>query len=58
MMKKGRGKTCKFVFLIITVKQNPYNHNIYDRKSYNTRQNVGGGGVGVGAMAETPTTKK
>lgn len=59
--KKGRGKLCKFVFLIITVKQNPYDHNIDDRKSYNTRQNLegegsvgGGGGVRVGAVADHP----
>lgn len=60
--KKGRGKLCKFVFLIITVKQNPYDHNIDDRKSYNTRQNRGGeGSVGGSEWApwpNTPTTKK
>ena len=30
-----------FVFLIITVRQNPYDHYIYDRYSYSTRQNSG-----------------
>lgn len=45
--EKRERKACKFVFLIITVKQNPCDQNIYDRKSYNTRQNLGGvGGPG------------
>lgn len=57
--EKGRGKLCKFVFLIITAKQNPYDHNIDDRKSYNTRQNLGGeGSVGGGRSGRRGPTPR